>query len=126
MLPVVCMNVFLQIVIQLQFLSSFSKLLQSCVTMSPNLIGQMDTLKQLISALVAVLTLDTRCLGLSVCVKLSHRFSYSIACKSGKYILELLPYMLGRQVFTAIDLYKKIIPSPSLSSNSPSTMVRAS
>lgn len=59
-----------QFVIQLQFLSSFSKLLQSCIAVSPDLIGQ--TLKQLINALVAVLTLDTRCLGQNV--KLSHTF----------------------------------------------------
>lgn len=59
-----------QFVIQLQFLSSFSKLLQSCIAVSPDLIGQ--TLKQLINALVAVLTLDTRCLGQNA--KLSHTF----------------------------------------------------
>lgn len=47
----------------LQFLSSFSKLLQSCVTASQELIGQMDFLKQLFTALVAVLTLDTKGLG---------------------------------------------------------------
>ncbi|XP_069007751.1 rotatin [Embiotoca jacksoni] len=44
----------------LQFLSSFSKLLQSCVTASEELIGQMDFLKQLLSTLVAVLMLDTK------------------------------------------------------------------
>lgn len=110
MLPGVCMNVCLQFVVQLQFLSSFSKLLQSCVTVSPNLIGQMDTLKQLISALVAVLTLDTRFLGQSVCVKFSHRFSYSTACNSGEYILELLPYVLGRQVLLLLICTKKSPP----------------
>ncbi|XP_031137959.1 rotatin isoform X3 [Sander lucioperca] len=50
----------IQFVTQLQFLSSFSKLLRSCVTVSQELIGQMDFLKQLLTALVAVLTLDTK------------------------------------------------------------------
>uniref|UniRef100_A0A3Q2X1X5 Rotatin n=1 Tax=Haplochromis burtoni TaxID=8153 RepID=A0A3Q2X1X5_HAPBU len=43
----------------LQFLSSFSKLLQSYVTVSEEPIGQMDFLKKLLSSLVAVLMLDT-------------------------------------------------------------------
>ncbi|KAM9332619.1 LOW QUALITY PROTEIN: rotatin [Pholidichthys leucotaenia] len=47
-----------QFVVILQFLSSFSKLLQSCVMASDEPIGQMDFLKQLLSALVAVLMLD--------------------------------------------------------------------
>ncbi|XP_029698407.1 rotatin isoform X3 [Takifugu rubripes] len=70
-------DIKIQFVVQLQFLSSFSKLLQSCVTVSPNLIGQMDTLK-LISALVAVLTLDTRFLDAgtqdAVCVSWTDLF----------------------------------------------------
>ncbi|XP_041817044.1 rotatin isoform X2 [Chelmon rostratus] len=49
-----------QSVTLLQFLSSFSKLLQSCVTLSQEPIGQMDFLKQLLTTLVAVLTLDTK------------------------------------------------------------------
>ncbi|KAM9337415.1 rotatin [Symphorus nematophorus] len=49
-----------QCVTLLQFLSSFSKLLQSCVMVSQELIGQMDFLKQLLTTLVAVLTLDTK------------------------------------------------------------------
>ncbi|KAM8730870.1 rotatin isoform 3-T3 [Acanthopagrus schlegelii] len=49
-----------QVVILLQFLSSFSKLLLSCVTVSQELIGQMDFLKQLLTSLVLVLTLDTK------------------------------------------------------------------
>ncbi|XP_074549511.1 rotatin isoform X3 [Halichoeres trimaculatus] len=49
-----------QFVTLLQFLSSFSKLLQSCVMVSQELIGQMDFLKQLLSTLVAVLMLDTK------------------------------------------------------------------
>ncbi|CAF98011.1 unnamed protein product, partial [Tetraodon nigroviridis] len=58
-------DIKIQFVTQLQFLSSFSKLLQSCVTVSPDLIGQMDTLKQLLNALVAVLTLDAQSLDAS-------------------------------------------------------------
>ncbi|XP_026147911.1 rotatin isoform X2 [Mastacembelus armatus] len=49
-----------QLVTQLQFMSSFSKLLQSCVIASQELIGQMDFMKQLLSTLVAVLMLDTK------------------------------------------------------------------
>ncbi|XP_044195829.1 rotatin isoform X1 [Thunnus albacares] len=49
-----------QFVTLLQFLSSFSKLLQSCVTVSQELIGQMDFLKQLSTTLVVVLMLDTK------------------------------------------------------------------
>ena len=71
----------LQFVTQLQFLSSFSKLLQSCVTVSPDLIGQMDTLKQLLNAFVAVLTLDTQSLGQNFHVNLSHKLYFSIAFK---------------------------------------------
>uniref|UniRef100_A0A3Q2CYI0 Rotatin n=1 Tax=Cyprinodon variegatus TaxID=28743 RepID=A0A3Q2CYI0_CYPVA len=46
----------------LQFLSSFSKLLRSCVTESKELIGQTDFLKRLSSNLVAVLMLDMKSL----------------------------------------------------------------
>ncbi|XP_044032478.1 rotatin [Siniperca chuatsi] len=49
-----------QFVTLLQYLSSFSKLLQSCVTVSQELIGQIDFLKQLLTTLVAVLMLDTK------------------------------------------------------------------
>ncbi|XP_019132082.2 rotatin isoform X1 [Larimichthys crocea] len=49
-----------QLVTLLQFLSSFSKLLQSCVVVSQELIGQMDFLKHLLTTLVAVLMLDTK------------------------------------------------------------------
>ncbi|KAM7369970.1 hypothetical protein PAMP_011257 [Pampus punctatissimus] len=49
-----------QFVTLIQFLSSFSKLLQSCVTVSQELIGQMDFLKQLLTTLMVVLTLDTK------------------------------------------------------------------
>ncbi|XP_034562939.1 rotatin isoform X2 [Notolabrus celidotus] len=49
-----------QLVTLLQFLSSFCKLLQSCVVVSQELIGQMDFLKQLVATLVAVLMLDTK------------------------------------------------------------------
>lgn len=48
-----------QLVTLLQFLSGFSKLLQSCVTVSQELIGQMDFVKQLLTSLVAALVLDT-------------------------------------------------------------------
>ncbi|KAL7373427.1 hypothetical protein ABVT39_006513 [Epinephelus coioides] len=53
-------DIKIQFVTLLRFLSSFCKLLQSCVTVSQELIGQMDILKQLLSALVAVLMLDIR------------------------------------------------------------------
>nr|XP_046227277.1 rotatin isoform X2 [Scatophagus argus] len=49
-----------QLVMLLQFLSSFSKLLQLCVTVSQELVGQMDFLKKLLTTLVAVLTLNTK------------------------------------------------------------------
>ncbi|XP_041824205.1 rotatin [Melanotaenia boesemani] len=51
-----------QFVTELQFLSSFSKLLQSCIEASKELIGQMDFLKQLLSSLVDVFMLDTKVL----------------------------------------------------------------
>ncbi|XP_029955033.1 rotatin isoform X2 [Salarias fasciatus] len=47
-----------QFVTLLRFLSSFCKLLQSCATASEDLIGQMDSFKQLLSTLVAALMLD--------------------------------------------------------------------
>ncbi|XP_057680380.1 rotatin isoform X1 [Corythoichthys intestinalis] len=43
----------------LHFLAGFSKLLHSCVSLRPELIVQMNFLKQLLSALVATLTLNT-------------------------------------------------------------------
>ncbi|KAG7225112.1 hypothetical protein INR49_014568 [Caranx melampygus] len=49
-----------QFVTLLQFLSSFSKLLQSCVTVSQELIPELDFLKQLLTTLVAVLMLDIK------------------------------------------------------------------
>ncbi|XP_020781198.2 rotatin [Boleophthalmus pectinirostris] len=49
-----------QLVTLLQFLSAFSKLLLSCVTVSQESVGQMDFMKQLLTSLVAVLTLDTK------------------------------------------------------------------
>ncbi|XP_040921403.1 rotatin isoform X2 [Toxotes jaculatrix] len=49
-----------QFVTLLQFLSSFSKLLQSCVTVSQELIPELDFLKQLLTTLVSVLMLDTK------------------------------------------------------------------
>lgn len=99
MLASVGMIMCLQFVTQLQFLSSFSKLLQSCVTVSPDLIGQMETLKQLINALIAVLTLDTQSLGQNIRVNLSHNLYYSIACVNEKYILQLLPYVLADRFY---------------------------
>ncbi|XP_074478622.1 rotatin isoform X2 [Sebastes fasciatus] len=53
-------DIKIQFVTLLQFLSSFSKLLRSCVAVSQELIGQMDFLKQLLTTLVAVLMLDTK------------------------------------------------------------------
>ncbi|XP_039982476.1 rotatin isoform X2 [Xiphias gladius] len=49
-----------QFVTLLQFLSSFCKLLQSYVTVSQELIPELDFLKQLLTTLVAVLMLDTK------------------------------------------------------------------
>ncbi|XP_077365448.1 rotatin isoform X2 [Festucalex cinctus] len=48
-----------QLIMLLHFLSGFSKLLQSCVSLSQELIGQLDFLKQLLPTLVAALTLNT-------------------------------------------------------------------
>ncbi|KAK5850243.1 hypothetical protein PBY51_014509 [Eleginops maclovinus] len=53
-------DIKIQFVAQLQFLSGFCKLLGSCVTVSSELIGQMDFLKQLLVALVAALMLDIK------------------------------------------------------------------
>ncbi|XP_031705992.1 rotatin isoform X1 [Anarrhichthys ocellatus] len=53
-------DIKIQFATLLQFLSSFSKLLRSCVMVSKELIGQMDFLKQLLTTLVAVLMLDTK------------------------------------------------------------------
>nr|XP_057915387.1 rotatin isoform X2 [Doryrhamphus excisus] len=47
-----------QLVTLLQFQSGFSKLLHLCVSLSPDLIGQLDFLKQFLSTPVAALTLD--------------------------------------------------------------------
>ncbi|XP_029385269.1 rotatin isoform X2 [Echeneis naucrates] len=52
-----------QFVTLLQFLSSFFKLLQSCVTSNQELIPELDFLKQLLNTLVAVLMLDIKGLG---------------------------------------------------------------
>lgn len=52
-----------KVITLLQFLSSFSKLLQSCVTVSQELIPELDFPKQLLTALVSVLMLDTKGLG---------------------------------------------------------------
>ncbi|XP_056440624.1 rotatin [Gadus chalcogrammus] len=49
-----------QVVTLLQYVSSYSKLLQSCVSASRELIGRMDFLRGLLTSLVAVLLLDTR------------------------------------------------------------------
>ncbi|XP_068613541.1 rotatin-like [Brachionichthys hirsutus] len=49
-----------QLVSLLQFVSDFSKLLQSCVIVRQALIGQMDFLKQLLTTLVVVVTMDTK------------------------------------------------------------------
>ncbi|XP_068160422.1 rotatin isoform X2 [Antennarius striatus] len=59
-----------QFVSLLRFLSDFSKLLQSCVMVRQELIGQMDFLKQLLTTLVAVVTMDTKDAGTwdAVCV----------------------------------------------------------
>ncbi|KAM8823007.1 rotatin isoform 2-T2 [Spinachia spinachia] len=53
-------DIKIQFVTLLQFLSSFSKLLRSCVMVSQELIGQMDFLERLLTSLVAVLMLDTK------------------------------------------------------------------
>ncbi|XP_054893748.1 rotatin isoform X2 [Poeciliopsis prolifica] len=59
-LPGIREDIKRQFVTALRFLSSFCKLLQSCVTTSKELIGQMDFLKLLLPNLVAALMLDTK------------------------------------------------------------------
>ncbi|KAK7879371.1 hypothetical protein WMY93_030707 [Mugilogobius chulae] len=49
-----------QLVTLLQFLSAFSKLLQVCVGVSQEPIGQLDFMKQLLTSLVAVLSMNTK------------------------------------------------------------------
>uniref|UniRef100_A0A3P9PF08 Rotatin n=1 Tax=Poecilia reticulata TaxID=8081 RepID=A0A3P9PF08_POERE len=61
-LPGIREDVKRQFVTVLRFLSSFCKLLQSCVVASKELIGQMDFLKLLLPNLVAALMLDTKLL----------------------------------------------------------------
>lgn len=58
-----CFSLSFQLVTALQFLSGFSKLLQSCILADKELIGQMDFMKRLLSTLVAVLMLDIKGLG---------------------------------------------------------------
>lgn len=70
----------------LHFLSGFSKLLQSCVSLSPELIPQLDFLKQLLSTLVAVLTLNTEGLGVALiiilnCIAISVYADFILASK---------------------------------------------
>uniref|UniRef100_A0A4W5JS60 Rotatin n=1 Tax=Hucho hucho TaxID=62062 RepID=A0A4W5JS60_9TELE len=59
----VCVSLVPQVLTLLQFLSSFSKFLKSCLILSSDLIGQMDFLKPLLANLFTVLTLDTKDLG---------------------------------------------------------------
>lgn len=66
-LPGIREDIKRQFVTSLRFLSSFCKLLQSCVMISKELIGQMDFLKLLSSNLVASLMLDTKSLDASTC-----------------------------------------------------------
>ncbi|MEQ2280761.1 hypothetical protein AMECASPLE_023258, partial [Ameca splendens] len=61
-LPGIREDIKRQFVTELRFLSSFSKLLRSCVLASKELIGKMDFLKQLSSNLVDALMLDTKLL----------------------------------------------------------------
>ncbi|KAM4718964.1 rotatin isoform 2-T2 [Anableps anableps] len=61
-LPGIREDIKRQFVTALRFLSSFCKLLQSCIMASKELIGQMDFLKLLSSNLVAALMLDTKLL----------------------------------------------------------------
>ncbi|XP_014855672.1 PREDICTED: rotatin isoform X1 [Poecilia mexicana] len=61
-LPGIREDVKRQFVTALRFLSSFCKLLQSCVMASKELIGQMDFLKLLLPNLVAALMLDAKLL----------------------------------------------------------------
>ncbi|PWA18063.1 hypothetical protein CCH79_00004247 [Gambusia affinis] len=58
-LPGIREDVKRQFVTAVRFLSSFCKLLQSCIMTSKELIGQMDFLKLLLPNLVAALMLDT-------------------------------------------------------------------
>ncbi|XP_033988316.1 LOW QUALITY PROTEIN: rotatin [Trematomus bernacchii] len=85
-------DIKIQFVTQLQFLSGFCKLLGSCVTVSSQLIGQMDFLKQLLTALVAALMLDIKGLdaGSRVCV-----------CVFWADVLTLLATLVRRDVSAA-------------------------
>lgn len=85
-------DIKIQLVTQLQFLSGFCKLLGSCVTVSSQLIGQMDFLKQLLTALVAALMLDIKGLdaGSRVCV-----------CVFWADVLTLLATLVRRDVSAA-------------------------
>ena len=52
-----------QVLTLLQYLSSYCKLLQTCIVISKELIGQADFLKPLLTNVFAVLTLDSKELG---------------------------------------------------------------
>lgn len=60
----------------LQFLSGFSKLLQLCILADKELIGQMEVMKQLLSALVAVLMLDVKGLGQSQIMQKNSKWTF--------------------------------------------------
>ncbi|XP_024135486.1 rotatin isoform X1 [Oryzias melastigma] len=76
-----------QLVTALQFLSGFSKLLQSCILADKELIGQMDFMKRLLSTLVAVLMLDIK--GLDTDIRL-------VVCACWDDVFTLLAALLRR------------------------------
>ncbi|XP_011487171.1 rotatin isoform X2 [Oryzias latipes] len=76
-----------QLVTALQFLSGFSKLLQLCILADKELIGQMEVMKQLLSALVAVLMLDVK--GLDAGIRL-------VVCACWHDVFTLLTALLKR------------------------------
>ncbi|CAL8292685.1 unnamed protein product [Lota lota] len=92
-----------QVVTLLQYVSSFSKLLQSCVTASQELIGQMDFLRGLLTTLVAVLLLDTKDLDAAardaVAVGWADVFSLlaALVTRDGSAALQTVSAALGRR-----------------------------
>lgn len=81
-----------QFVTALQFLSSFCKLLQSCVMASKELIGQMDFLKLLLPNLVAALMLETTLLGGTLMLWLNRL--HTVPWKSNDTSLTFLHFLL--------------------------------
>ncbi|XP_038123277.1 rotatin isoform X2 [Cyprinodon tularosa] len=89
-----------QFVTALQFLSSFSKLLRSCVTESKELNGQTDFLRRLSSNLVAVLMLDMKSLVIKLsvthCFPSSDPGTWDVVCVCWTDVFMLLATLVKR------------------------------